>query len=51
MGVLRLLGSPADQPDAPLQPVNPDRNAYEDDDRANKKPKVRDKPGSDRMHL
>ena len=29
----------ADQPEGPLQPVNPDRN-YEENDRANKKPKV-----------
>ena len=29
----------ADQPEGPLQPVNPDRN-HEDKDRANKRPKV-----------
>ena len=34
----------AEQPEAPLQPVNPDRNLYEDDDRAYKKPKVDLKP-------
>ncbi|CAL5222476.1 g4847 [Coccomyxa viridis] len=28
-----------DQPEAPLQPVNPDRNAFIEEDRANKKPK------------
>lgn len=34
----------AEQPEAPLQPVNPDRNLYEDDDRAYKKPKVNPEP-------